>query len=143
MKWILKLLKLPFSDYKLVFRIYSLLYISKWYIENRHLKNIVEWIGLKDASERPLTKKEMQTAWKVAHYTRTLTRLVPFKSKCYDKALTVKKILNQKNIPSALLMGVKTSEDNSMEAHAWVRCNQRLIIGGETAAEYTALKTFI
>ena len=94
-------------------------------------------------TERPLTDDEKKIASKVAHYTRQLAKVVLFKSKCYDRALAVKKILNQKNIPSAISMGVKTSDQKGMEAHALIKCHDRCIIGGEVAHEYTFVRSFI
>lgn len=98
---------------------------------------------METTSERDLTKADWRIVRKVARYTNVLSKFALFKSKCYDKALTVKKILNSENIPSALLMGVKTSEEKGMEAHAWISCDERLVIGGEIAAEYTPLENFV
>lgn len=142
MSFIPKLLRLQFSDYLLLIKIYSLLYLSKWYIEYRSLKDIIKWIGHEDVENKNPSLVEIKFARKVARYTNFLARFTFFKSKCYDKALTVKKILNRKNIPSELLMGVKTSDEKGMEAHAWIKCNNYSIIGGKAAIGYTPVRSF-
>ena len=129
------------SDYVLVFKIYYLLHLSKWYIENRHLKEIVKWIKLnKGVKKRPLTGSEKRFSSKLAYYTRTISKFVFFKSKCYDRALTVKKILNEKGIPSSLLMGLKVKENDEMKAHAWVECGNWIVVGGLVTATYKPLQ---
>jgi len=129
-------------DYGLAIKVYILLYRSKWYIEKCPLKVIVNWVAAKDLAQTTLSHEELRTAWKVARYTRKLARFVPFESKCYDKALTVKKMLNQHDIPATLLMGVKISKEKGMEAHAWVSCGEKWIIGGEVAKEFTLVGKF-
>ena len=133
----------PISDYQLILKIYFLLYLSKWYIEKRHLKDIVIWISQENLKNKEVLFLEMKMSRKVARYTQVLSKYVIFQSKCYDKALTVKKILNQRNINSTLLMGVAILDDKEMKAHAWIKCNEQLIIGGEIAHEYTPVQSFI
>lgn len=142
MNFIAKVLRLRFSDYLLLLKIYGLLHLSKWYIEYQSLKEIVQWIERQDLENKTPTLEEIRFAKKVARYTNFLAHFTLFKSKCYDKALTVKKILNRENIPSELLMGVKTSDEKDMEAHAWVKCNHQPIIGGKAAIGYTPVRSF-
>ncbi len=124
-------------------KIYFLLHVSKYYIERHPLKEIINWVSIKnEITERPLRLSEKKIASKIAHYTRMLSKYVLFKSKCYDKALTVKKILNDKNIPSVILMGVKNSDKKGIKAHALVKCQDKCIIGGEVAHEYTFVQSF-
>jgi len=132
------------SDYKLIFKIYFLLYKSKWRIEKHSLQEIINWISLgENVVERALTETEKIRVYKIAHYTNVISKFVFFKSKCYDKALTTKKILNTYNIPSSISMGIKTSELDNLEAHAILTCNFRCILGGDIAHEYTFVRTFI
>jgi len=130
-------------DYVLVIKVYFLLCCSKWYIEKHSLKSIVRWIKRHDLQERMISSEEMHIAWKVTRYTHKLAKFVPFESKCYDKALTVKKILNQQQIPATLLMGLKDSKEKGLEAHAWISCDGKWIMGKEVAAQYTIVRTFI
>lgn len=143
LKLLNKIRSIPITDYPLLFRIYFLLYLSKWYIEQRHLKDILSWI------ETNLVQQEQQwyqQNWRyirrVAAYTNALSKYVLFESKCYDKALTVKKILNEQHIPSILHFGVAKSENTSLKAHAWIICGEWNVIGGRVARDYTSVRTF-
>lgn len=137
--WARRLLR---ADYQLIVKVYFLLHLSKWLIERRTLKEIVVWIEREAVKQQAISKEDLRTARKTARYTRKLARFVLFESKCYDKALTVKKILNQQGIPTTLLMGVKNSKAKGMEAHAWIACDEQWIIGGEVAQEYTLVRSF-
>ncbi len=142
MSFVCKLFRLPSADYYLLFKIYFFLYLSKLFIVFRSLQKIVKWINRGDLIGAKMEIEDWRFAKKTAHYTNKLAKFVPFNSKCYDKALTVKKMLNQKNIPSILMMGVKTNEFNKMEAHAWIESDNQFIIGGEIAHEYVLVQSF-
>jgi len=142
MTFVRKLLKFPLVDYFLLLKILYFLHLSKLYIVFGSLKNIVNWINRADLKPCVLEKKDWQFANKTAYYTNKLAKYVLFNSKCYDKALTVKKILNQKNISCALMMGVKTNEFDKIEAHAWIATKNRAIIGGEIAHQYVLVQSF-
>lgn len=142
MKLLTFLKRLLRIDFILATKIYLLLYYAKWLIEYRHLKEILAWVNRSDLAQKEVSKKELEIARKVSRYTLILAKLVPFESKCYDKALTVKKILNLQNIPSVLNMGVKTSNIELMKAHAWIQIENYSIIGGEVAPEYVLVQSF-
>ena len=145
MQLLRKISRLSTADYRLIGQIYCLLYFAKWQIERRPLARIVKWISLSNNTNNKQTfdREQIRTIKKVARYTCILSRYVLFESKCYDKALVVKKILNQRAIPTALHMGVALSETENMKAHAWVVAGSWNIIGGGVAAEYTTVRTFI
>lgn len=144
MKLLTKIRRLSLADYRLIGEIYYLLYLAKWQIERQPLARIVDWISLNEANPNvAFNREQVRTIKKVSRYTRILSRYVLFDSKCYDKALVVKKILNQRAIPTALHMGVALSDTKTMQAHAWVVYRQWNIIGGEVATKYTTVRTFV
>lgn len=71
------------------------------------------------------------TAWAV----HAACSRVKWDSKCLDQALTAKKMLNKRGLPCTLYMGLKMDEKNEMSAHAWLRCGDRFVTGGN-GAEY-------
>ncbi len=126
-------------------RIYFLLYLSKFKIETKHLKEIIQWVSTgEQAEEYALSEDEKRYIRKVVHYTNVLSHFVLFRSKCYDQALTVKKILNEKKIPVALSMGLEITEpgEKDMKAHAWVNFRDWVVIGGKISNNYTPLGSF-
>lgn len=143
---LLKILaRTTFSDYLLIFQIYFLLYLSKWKIETKELKEIIDWasIGKREEEFTP-SPDQIRYIRKISHYTKVLSHFVLFKSKCYDQALTVKKMLNKKEVPATLSMGLKIGESErvEMKAHAWVNFKNWIIIGGKIKNNYTELGSF-
>ena len=60
-------------------------------------------------------------------------RWMPWSTKCFDRALTAKRLLNDYGLPCTLYMGVAPENGNGMEAHAWLRCGTEYVSGGNGA----------
>lgn len=61
----------------------------------------------------------------------------PWQSQCLVQALTAKKMLNKRNLPCTLYMGVAKDENNQLIAHAWLRCGIVYITGGQNKDRFT------
>ncbi len=68
-------------------------------------------------------------ASRVSMVVNRVARRTPWESKCLIQALTAQRLLMQKKIPSTLYLGVG-KEDKNMVAHAWLRCGEYYITGG-------------
>ena len=51
--------------------------------------------------------------------------------KCFALSLTLKKMLQKRGIDSTLYLGVKKNGDESLMAHAWLKCGDKIIYGGQ------------
>jgi hypothetical protein len=54
----------------------------------------------------------------------------PWESKCLVRAMTARKLLMKKHISSTLYLGVG-KDNNQMVAHAWLRCGEMYVTGGD------------
>lgn len=70
------------------------------------------------------------------------SRLVPWPSKCLDKAITCQRLLNTRGISTTLYLGMKKTEDSKWTAHAWVRSGNRYVIGYEPGMNHTVVGTY-
>lgn len=61
---------------------------------------------------------------------RAVARRTLGDSPCLTQALAVKWMLRTTNADTILRIGVAKSEDNSLNAHAWLECNGVILIGG-------------
>lgn len=66
----------------------------------------------------------------VGFHVNRVTEHLPLKRKCWVRALTARKLLMKKGICTTLYMGVGKDDDGNMIAHAWLRCGQRFVTGG-------------
>ena len=54
----------------------------------------------------------------------------PWESKCLVRAMAAKKMLNRRGYLCTLYMGVRLEKYGKMQAHAWLRCGDLYITGG-------------
>ncbi len=68
-------------------------------------------------------------AYKVSQVVNRICSKTSWESKCLVRALTAQKLLKEKNIHTTLYLGCKM-EDGKMVAHAWLRCGEMYVTGG-------------
>lgn len=79
-----------------------------------------------------------QVAWAV----ESAARFVP-RATCLPQALAAQALFARRAKPSSLYIGVTRNDRNKIEAHAWVECENRIVVGGaESQGHYTALTAF-
>jgi len=64
----------------------------------------------------------------VAKAMRILEKFAPWKPKCYNRALTAKKILLTQNIVTQMHIGFRKKE-KEFDGHAWLTFNNKLVTG--------------
>ena len=69
------------------------------------------------------------------------SRFTLHKSKCYDQALTGKRMLKRRGVLSTLYFGLSKAEDG-LSAHAWVRVGNRTIAGRAGVSQFTPVAWF-
>ena len=67
---------------------------------------------------------------------------VPWRTVCFQKGLTLHMMLRRRGIASILHYGVMQNRERGLTAHVWVSESDRIIMGGETAADYQELACF-
>lgn len=79
-------------------------------------------------------------AWKVSYVVNRICEKTPWKSRCLVRALTARRLLNEKKVSSTLYLGCAKREGEFV-AHAWLRCG-RLYLTGGLGQEYAVVSTF-
>lgn len=83
--------------------------------------------GAESAEEE--TMETLRYAKRVGMHVNRITEHTLWESKCLVRAMTARKLLKQRGIHSTLYLGVG-KEDGKMIAHAWIRCGQLYVTGG-------------
>lgn len=94
------------------------------------MTRIEKMLGIR--GEESIAEEEMETiklAKLVGFHVNRVTEHLPLKRKCFVRALTARRILMKRGINSTIYMGVAL-EDGKMIAHAWSRCGQLYVTGG-------------
>jgi hypothetical protein len=79
-----------------------------------------------------------QIGWGV----EAVSRYTPWESKCLVQAIVGKIMLRQHSITNTLYLGVGRNEENSLVAHAWLRCGETIITGGQGRERFTMVGKF-
>jgi hypothetical protein len=75
---------------------------------------------------------------RVVWAVRAAARYVPAAT-CLTQALAAQSLLTSNGHPSQLHIGVAKGPDREFGAHAWVRCHDRVVLGGGGLDRYTPL----
>lgn len=68
-------------------------------------------------------------------------RIIPWRFKCLEQALTIRYMLKRRNVTSVLYFGLK--KESKLEAHSWLEVNNKILIGNENIESYTVISKFI
>jgi hypothetical protein len=83
-----------------------------------------------------------QLAKEVAQAVSRASRQVPWAAKCLVQAMAGKKMLQRRGIASTLYLGLAKSPDQDLQAHAWLRCGDQIILGGGGLQRFAVVSTF-
>ena len=64
-----------------------------------------------------------------AFHVNRITERLPWEEKCFVRALTLRKLLRERNITCTIYMGLHM-ENDKLKAHAWLRCGRLYATGG-------------
>lgn len=136
----------------LVFLIGSLL---SWFaIRISSSRNLARTMGDQYLQNRTLcvlaTEEQALTASRMGKLMHSVSKNVPWESKCLTDALCVKWLLNRYRIPAVFYLGAKidnSTEDtgsskNSMQAHAWVSVGPYVVTGAPEHLDFQVVATF-
>lgn len=83
-------------------------------------------------SEPVDTKEHYQYAYQVSKVVNRICSKTEWESKCLVRALTAQKLLAYKGIHTTMYLGCGL-EEGKMVAHAWLRCGEMHVTGGNGA----------
>ncbi len=140
MKRLLRFLRLPSNDRKLLARTGILLWavrVGLWLLPYEKLRHmLLRKRGAALAREVDDARVE-SIVWSV----NVMSRYVPLAT-CLTQALVAFKLLEEVGQPACLRIGVARLELGKIEAHAWVESKGRVVIGGTDAdlSRFTVLR---
>jgi hypothetical protein len=73
---------------------------------------------------------QLARATRISWAIQSAAARVPWRSDCLVQALAAKRWLTREQIPSQLNLGVRVNASNIIEAHAWLRCDNVVVTGG-------------
>jgi hypothetical protein len=77
-------------------------------------------------------------SWAVA----TASRHLPWDCLCLVQAMAGKAMLKRRGVPSTLYLGLAKAGEAQLQAHAWLRCGERILTGWQGMGEFAVIATF-
>ncbi len=110
--------------------------IALWTVPFVTLQRILRRFSRPSARAVPT---DSQTVDAIGWAVETAARYVP-KAHCLPQALTAQVLLARRGLPATFRLGVRRGGGGRFEAHAWVECHGRVIVGGtDVHARYARL----
>jgi hypothetical protein len=67
---------------------------------------------------------------------------LPFRAKCFERALAARLMLRRRGIGTTLYYGARMEGDSALSAHVWLRSGETDVIGCENASAFQRLSQF-
>ncbi|WP_340112525.1 lasso peptide biosynthesis B2 protein [Maribellus mangrovi] len=136
MKQIKKWQSLPKWDKKLLLEALVMMYLAKVVLLMLPFKWIMR-ISTRHCSD---TTPDIELLISIKSAIARANRFSFWKNVCLVQSLTARWMLNRRNIPSRLSLGIKHNKNGKPEAHAWLKVSQFEII--DKNWDYLELKNF-
>lgn len=99
------------------------------------LRRLADRAGRTFVRRRSGTLPAQTVAWAV----ETVSRNTPGEKTCLTQALAAQVLLTRRGYSSLLHIGVVKDENGELLAHAWVECQNEIVVGGYELERYTLL----
>jgi hypothetical protein len=92
------------------------------------------------SQQSPVGGQQSDTVYLIREAVARAGRVSPWKNRCLVSSLAARCMLNRRNIPSSLSLGLSKKSDGQTAAHAWLKsCDIEVV---EKNGEHTELYTF-
>jgi Transglutaminase-like superfamily len=93
----------------------------------------------KKVIEVEVNKNQFQLIEVLKKNTRRLKKRLPWKVKCFEEAIAVKKVLEKHQIKSTIYLGVSKDKNSKLIAHAWLKIGNDFITGKKGYENFTVV----
>ncbi|MEG2786607.1 MAG: lasso peptide biosynthesis B2 protein [Romboutsia sp.] len=93
-----------------------------------------------EESQQTVDIKYYKLSRKIRWVVNTISKYTPWESLCLVQAMTAQKMLKKRGVATTLYLGINKDKNNEMTAHAWIRCGQMYVTGGDGTGYATVAK---
>lgn len=138
------LLLLPWVDKALIFEAIFWLGLMRLAVLALPFKRVSTWLGTEGQNSPavPLPEGKAQTALQIARAIRRIQPFTPWDSNCLAQALTARRMLARRSVPSTIYLGATIEGQKGIIAHAWLRCGPWILTGAQGHKRYKVVATF-
>ncbi len=136
MRRLRKFLRLPGAERAAVLRALALLWAMRLGLWFAPFARLQRWAGTRAASPRHGLPAP-RLAWAITAASRAVPRAT-----CLTQALAGQVLFAQHGLRSQLHLGVARGVDRQFEAHAWLTCAGRVVLGAAETGRFKPLPAF-
>ncbi len=101
-------------------------------------KQYSQKLGVRSRITRTEKDIDFQLIFEIVHAIKRAVKYSLWRNKCLEQAITAKKMLKKRNIPSTIYFGVRKPGDK-LEAHAWLKVGERFVVGERNHETFTVV----
>jgi hypothetical protein len=116
----------------------GLVRVGTWLLPFRVVRKVAARLGRPSAGRRSGDVPTERLAWAVD----VTGKHIPGGGNCLVQALATQVLLDRRNRPAQLRIGVARGRLGQFEAHAWVESEGKIVIGGTEGADLSRFVTF-
>lgn len=125
----------------LTFRLYCLTCFYRMCVKLIPDKKLRRFMGQPGQATGEVTLEQYRYARLVGYHLNRVATHTPWLTNCLCRTLTVKHLMNKKDIPYTLYLGVGKDENQKMIAHSWISVGELFVSGGN-GEEYACVAKF-
>ncbi|MFV3130378.1 lasso peptide biosynthesis B2 protein [Niveispirillum sp. KHB5.9] len=144
--WFRRGLALPAAERRLAVEAFILLAVSRVMLALLPFRVAMDWLGLRLVHGAGPGEEGNVPAPVVPLVGEAVCRaaaIAPFRAVCLQQAVTAALMLRRRGHATEVHFGVAKDGNGNMIAHAWSRCQGRLVTGGRQMPQYQPISVFV
>lgn len=131
-----------FQDKLLILKAFFITGIMRFILIVIPFRRLKKYLGkYNEESDIDINCKHKYIIEKISWAVTKISRYTPWNSRCFVQALTAQRLLYEQGLESTLYLGVcKSENDGKIDAHAWIRCGNMYVTGGNGDKFYIVAK---
>jgi len=127
---------------KLFFEAFFLSFKIRFIIKFYPMKKYAAKLGTENKLSDNIDIEETEKLKTYIINVKRVSRYSFWRTKCFEEAFTLKKLIEKAGYTSTIYFGVAKQETNDLKAHAWLKIGDTMLIGGKGHKQYTVTKFF-
>lgn len=137
-------MQLTLNEQFLLIEAFFALFMSLIAVRYVPFRSLAPWLGRQGIeSSQDVSDLHDDIAKQIGWSVEIVSRHAPWESRCLAQALSAWWMLFHRGIVGTIYLGVAPIESGKLfNAHAWLRCGNRIVTGGSNHENYRVLSSF-
>lgn len=142
MTWLRRFLTRPSRDRRALVEAFLLLALARAALTVVPFRRLAAWLGTPATGSTAPSRAEEGEVEIVGRAIATAARHLPWDSRCFAQSLAATAMLRRRGLASITSLGVAREPGGGLRAHAWTRCGDLPVAGGDEAARYQVVAIY-